>query len=140
MIYLPDVNIWIALTSDQHIHHPKAKSWVQSLDSDWLAFCRITELGFLRLLTNHHVMGGGVLTPQRAWEVYESLNSDSRIVFAPERQDFSKYWHETGKLISGGPNAWTDAYLAAFAGFEKMTVVTFDRRFKPLQGSSLTVL
>jgi len=67
MIYLPDVNVWIALTSDQHVHHVAAKRWMQNLEADKLSFCRITELGFLRLLTNHHVMGRDALTPAQAW-------------------------------------------------------------------------
>jgi predicted nucleic acid-binding protein len=24
---LPDVNVWLALTFDSHIHHPAAKKW-----------------------------------------------------------------------------------------------------------------
>jgi predicted nucleic acid-binding protein len=25
---LPDVNVWLALTFDSHVHHPVAKSWL----------------------------------------------------------------------------------------------------------------
>ena len=81
MIYLPDVNVWIALTSDQHVHHTAAKRWIQNLEADRLAFCRITELGFLRLLTNHHVMGGGALVPAQAWDIYDVLRDDPQNCF-----------------------------------------------------------
>jgi hypothetical protein len=57
MIYMPDVNVWVALTSNRHVHHALANKWVQTTENDQIAFCRITELGFLRLLTNSHVMG-----------------------------------------------------------------------------------
>ena len=67
MIYLPDVNIWIALTSNRHVHHQIATEWPQGVDHDTLAFCRVSELGFLRLLTNVHVMGKDVLSPAQAW-------------------------------------------------------------------------
>jgi hypothetical protein len=140
MTYLPDVNVWIALTSDQHVHHSIAKQWVQELETDKLAFCRITELGFLRLLTNGHVMGDGALDPARAWRIYDLLRADPRIVFLTEQQGFSNHWRRMGKLISGGPNAWTDGYLAAFGGYERTTVVTFDRRFKSLTGCSVLTL
>jgi hypothetical protein len=60
MIYLPDVNVWIALASDQHIHTASATAWLQSVRNEQVAFCRITELGLLRLLTNVHVMGDEV--------------------------------------------------------------------------------
>ena len=140
MIYLPDVNVWIALTSDQHVHHTAAKRWIKNLDADRLAFCRITELGFLRLLTNHHVMGGGALVPAQAWDIYDVLRDDPKIVFTPEPPAFSNHWRQIGKQISGGPNAWTDAYLAAFASCEEMIVATFDRRFKALSQCSVLTL
>ena len=62
MIYLPDVNIWIALTSNRHVHHEIATEWLQGVDHDSVAFCRVSELGFLLLLTNSHVMGKEVLS------------------------------------------------------------------------------
>ncbi|HEU4982117.1 MAG TPA: TA system VapC family ribonuclease toxin [Acidobacteriaceae bacterium] len=137
---MSDVNVWIALTSDQHVHHRAAKRWIEKLEADKLAFCRITELGFLRLLTNRHVMGNGTLTPAQAWNIYDALRADPRVVFSPEPPAFSGHWREAGNLISGGPNAWTDAYLAAFASCEQMTVATFDRRFKAINQCSILTL
>jgi uncharacterized protein len=63
MIYLSDVNVWVAFASDWHVHHPVAKSWLEGLGTEQIAFCRITDLGFLRLLTNSRVMGEDVLGP-----------------------------------------------------------------------------
>jgi predicted nucleic acid-binding protein len=63
MIFLPDVNIWIALTSNRHVHHSLATEWLQGIENEQIAFCRISELSFLRLLTNAHVMGKDVLSP-----------------------------------------------------------------------------
>ena len=54
MTYLPDVNVWIALAADKHIHHSVARSWFTKVQDEKLAFCRITQLAFLRLLTNKH--------------------------------------------------------------------------------------
>jgi uncharacterized protein len=65
MIYLPDVNVWIALAADKHVHHNVAKHWFMNIQADRVLFCRITQLGFLRLLTNRHVMGEEVLIPRR---------------------------------------------------------------------------
>jgi toxin-antitoxin system PIN domain toxin len=129
MIYLPDVNIWIALTSNRHVHHPIATEWLQGIDQDTIAFCRVSELGFLRLLTNPHVLGKDVLSPTQAWRVYDAWRMDDRVVFLPERAGFSEQWRLLGNEISGGPNAWTDAYLAAFAAHAKATIVTLDRTF-----------
>ena len=132
MIYLPDVNVWIAFTSDQHVHHLVAKRWFENLGTEQIAFCRITELGFLRLLTNSRVMNEEVLDPVRAWHVYDQLRADPQVTLLPELAGFSEHWREMGNRIVGGSNAWTDAYLAAFATHTGATVVTFDRRFNAI--------
>jgi len=127
MIFLPDVNIWIALTSNRHVHHSLAKAWLESADADQVAFCRITELGLLRLLTNAHVMGKDVLSPAEAWRVYDQWRVDDRVVFLSERADFSEEWRRLGGHMSGGTNVWTDAYLAVFAGHANATIVAGSR-------------
>jgi predicted nucleic acid-binding protein len=71
-----------------------------------------------------------VLEPVRAWRVNDDLRADPRVNFLPEQAGFSEHWRHTGEQILGGPNAWTDSYLAAFAAYAAATVVTFDRRFK----------
>ena len=55
---LPDINVWLALAFDSHIHHPDAKKWFDGLADDAICyFCRLTQLGFLRLATNPKVFG-----------------------------------------------------------------------------------
>jgi hypothetical protein len=129
---LLDVNVWIALTSNRHVHHPIALGWLQGIDQDTIAFCRVTELGFLRLLTNAHVMGKDVLSPAEAWHVYDTWRTDDRVVFLSERAGFTEHWRRLGSRITGGANAWTDAYLAVFAAHTDATMVTLDRTFSPL--------
>ncbi len=94
MIFLPDVNIWIALTSNRHVHHALANEWLQSIDTGQIAFCRISELGFLRLLTNVHVMGKDVVSPAEVWRVYDEWRTDDRVIFLPERTGFSEQWRQ----------------------------------------------
>ena len=84
MIYLPDVNVWIALAADKHIHHNVAKHWFTNIQADQVLFCRITQLGFLRLLTNRHVMGDEVLSPNDTWRAYRALRADRRIGYLSE--------------------------------------------------------
>lgn len=140
MIYLPDVNVWIALTSNRHVHHPLATKWLQGIEQDYVAFCRVSELGFLRLLTNSYVMGRDVLSPTQAWRIYDEWRTDGRVVFLSERTNFSEQWRQLGNQISGGPNAWTDAYLAAFAGDSNATVITLDRTFRSLGKAAIMPL
>jgi uncharacterized protein len=132
MICLPDVNVWIGLTSNRHVHHALAISWLGRLGAARLSFCRITELGLLRLLTNRHVMGQDVLTPRRAWRVYDQWRMDPRVDFLVEPVGFGERWREIGDKVAGGPNAWTDAYLAAFAAATDAVIVTLDRKLNSL--------
>jgi uncharacterized protein len=140
MIYLPDVNVWIALASDRHVHHLSAKRWVDEIRKEQIAFCRISELGFFRLLTNRHVMQDEVLEPVQAWRTYENMRADPRIIFLPEAAGFSEQWRKAGIEVSGGPNGWTDAYLAVFAHQANATIVTFDCGFKAISGCNVVAL
>jgi predicted nucleic acid-binding protein len=62
----PDVNVWLALTYGRHIHHATAARWLDGLTDASLYFCRFTQLGLLRLLTNEQVMAASVLNQRRA--------------------------------------------------------------------------
>jgi uncharacterized protein len=74
---LPDINVWLALTFDSHIHHPAAKAWFDNLASDAVClFCRLTQQGFLRLATNSSIFGKHALTLSDAWQKYDLLMSD----------------------------------------------------------------
>ena len=77
-------------------------------------------------------MGEDVLEPAAAWQAYDQLRSDPQIIFLPEQAGFSEHWRRAGDQIVGGPSAWTDAYLAAFAAHADATIVTFDRRFRAI--------
>ncbi|MGA7414414.1 MAG: hypothetical protein WBW33_28345 [Bryobacteraceae bacterium] len=65
MTYFPDVNVWIALAAERHTLHHAARQWFSNLQDEKLTFCRLTQLGFLRLLTNKHVMQEEVMEPRR---------------------------------------------------------------------------
>jgi toxin-antitoxin system PIN domain toxin len=79
MTYLPDVNVWIALAAERHTDHRVARQWFSNLQDEKLVFCRLTQLGFLRLLTNKHVMQEEVMSPGEAWKAYRVLRLDRRI-------------------------------------------------------------
>ncbi len=97
-------------------------------------------MGFLRLLTNAHVMGEDVLTFAGAWNIYDAWRADGRVGFLPEPTGFPIGWRDVSAKMSGGPNSWTDAYLAAFAIRSDMMVATFDRRFPRVDGCAIEVL
>jgi toxin-antitoxin system PIN domain toxin len=129
MTCLPDVNVWVALAVAEHFHHAAAKAWFDAAQDDSIAFCRITQMGFLRLLSNPRVMAEDALTPARAWRALDGFYRDSRILFATEPPGMEASWRALTRPRAQGANFWTDAYLAAFASAAGQTLVTFDRGF-----------
>ena len=137
--YLLDVNCWLAAAARRHRHHPEAKSWLDAVTTS-LVFCRVTQMAFLRLVTNSKVMGADVLTSQQAWETYRKFRADPRIVFAEEPADLEKTWIEITDTAAFKQNLWTDSYLAAFAAAGDYTIVTFDDGFKQFSKTELILL
>ena len=124
----PDVNVWLALVHEIHPHHPAATEWSESLDSDAVAyFCRFTQLGLLRLLTNESAMQNDVLTQQQAWEGFDSLVADSRNRMMGEPAGIDPAFREQTGSKRAATKQWADGYLAAFAETGGVQLVTFDR-------------
>ena len=54
---LVDVGVWLAAVWGRHVHYPVASDWFNR-QADDLVFCRVTQMGLLRLLSNPAIMGG----------------------------------------------------------------------------------
>ena len=80
-IFLPDVNVWVALASRRHVHSFLCGRWLDTIQADGAVYCRVTQMGLLRLLTNQHVMGSDVLNSRDAWRVYRAILADERVGF-----------------------------------------------------------
>ena len=52
MTYLADVNVWVALALAGHVHNAIAQQWFEEAETERILFCRTTQKGLLRLLTN----------------------------------------------------------------------------------------
>ena len=138
--FFPDVNVWIALSYRGHLHHPIAGRWFEGLDSDPLFFCRVTQLAFLRLLTNARVMGADVKSQREAWRIYDRWFTDPRIGFFSEPggvEPLLRQWTQSSQAIS---NTLPDACLAALAKVGGHTLVTLDQGFAALDGLDALVL
>ncbi len=85
-------------------------------------------------------MGEDVLAPREAWHVYDTWRMDPRVDFLAEPPGFGERWRELGENITGGANAWTDAYLAAFAAVSNTTLVTLDRKLNALGAARVQCL
>lgn len=112
-----------------HQHHSIAASWFNRLENETAGFCRVTQMGYLRLVTNPIVMGDEVSTPVEAWKGYDVLTSDFRVVFYPEPDPVAVA--DEFRALTTAPRSthrqFPDAYLAAFARVGGLTLVTFDR-------------
>jgi toxin-antitoxin system PIN domain toxin len=126
---LIDINVWLALTWDQHPQHVSAARWYASLDDSALLFCRFTMLGFLRLLTNRQVMGGSTTTIAGALQLYDRWRQDPRVELAPEPRGTEALFRQALAPHSLQPatKAIADCYLAGFAEAAGAHLVTFDR-------------
>ena len=129
MKFLADANFLVALASSRHEHHARAAAWFRGRGAEEVVLARVTQMSFLRLISNPKVMQGDVLTMSAAWNVCKDLQSDWRVAFLQEPAGVDFQWWEFLRAHTAGHNTWTDAYLAAFASGHGLGIVTFDRDF-----------
>ncbi len=122
------MNVWLALVHEIHPRHKTATEWSKSLDSDAVAyFCRFTQLGLLRLLTNESAMREDVLTRRQAWEAFDLLVADPRNRMIGEPAGIDPAFRQQTDSKMAATKQWADGYLAAFAEAGNLTLVTMDR-------------
>ena len=132
----PDVNVWFALAVADHPHHRAALAWWNQ-ESSFAGFCRLTQLGLLRLLTTASAMGGQPLTNQEAWGIYDAFLLDSRVRVFPELAALEDPFRSSSSLAQAAPKLWVDAYLAAHAAANAAVLVSFDQSFRRYPVESL---
>jgi toxin-antitoxin system PIN domain toxin len=122
---LVDVNVWLAAAWGRHVHHRTAKEWIDAED-DELAFCRVTEAAFLRLLSNPAVTREDALSRRQAWDLLLAFQADPRVRFLAEPRGLAPLWIAFSKRDDRSHLLWTDDYLAAFAQAAGLELVTLD--------------
>jgi hypothetical protein len=73
-------------------------------------------LGYLRLLTNHKVMGGSTTTLARALQLYDRWTEDPRVELAPEPRGAETLFRQAAAPYALQPatKAIADCYLVGF--------------------------
>jgi uncharacterized protein len=122
----PDVNVWMALLLENHVHRQTALLWWQGTDAR-IAFTRFTEISILRLLTTAAAMDGKPLSMNEAWWAHDRLFVDERVCLMPEPPDVEKRFRQNTRGRTPSPKVWADAWLLAYAQAADGVVVTFDR-------------
>ncbi len=139
-MFLPDINIWLALVFEAHTSHPVVETWFRNMGRISCRFCRVTQSGFLRLATNPSVLGTSARSMENAWQLYDTLLKDARIGFTDEPTGTEHLWRARTYTRTYSPKVWTDAYLAAFAEAGGLTLVTLDRALATAEGDRAILL
>jgi toxin-antitoxin system PIN domain toxin len=122
----PDVNVWIALLLENHVHREAARLWWQATDAT-VAFTRFTQISVLRLLTTAAAMDGKPLSLNEAWRAYDRLFTDERVGLMPEPPEVETRFRQSTRAQTASPKLWADTWLLAFAESAGGILVTFDR-------------
>jgi toxin-antitoxin system PIN domain toxin len=126
-IDLPDINVWLALTAEDHPHWPLAEKYWNEHSAAQIAFNAVTMLGLVRIASATVALGPRPLTPVAAWEMYLAWRSRPGVAYVNEPRGCSA---ALNSFVASGlvtPRLWTDAYLAAFAVAAGLRLITFDR-------------
>jgi uncharacterized protein len=128
MIDLLDINVWLALVDQRHVHHSLAYDYWQRNQSRKAAFCRVTMLGFLRLVTNAKVVQRPKSSTE-AWALYQEFMTLPYVTFLTEPIAIDNQLLTLTSPPQFSPHLWTDAYLAAFAIASGCRIVSLDADF-----------
>ncbi len=130
---LPDVNVWLALSVREHVHHRAALAWWQQSAGPRCHFNRITILGLVRLLAQPRVVGAGALGASAALAVWQRWIALPEVALHPEPAGLDAAY---ASLVQENPppRLLTDAYLAAFSICGGLRLVTFDADFARFPG------
>ncbi len=118
---LVDTNVWLALTFQSRSHHIAAKDWLTADEQREFCFCRVTQMGFLRIATNRKAFPADAVPLNQAWQLYEELLTDLHVVYAEEpigldkrrRTCISSYLHLAASINQNknGDRDWSPLIL-----------------------------
>jgi hypothetical protein len=123
--FLLDVNVLIALLWAQHEHHAAAQRWFTEASGQGWATCSVTQLGFVRIVTNPAFSAEAVRSTQAVAVLEANLDH-------PTHQVWENRWG-VGALLAPflprltGYRQVTDAYLLGLALKRGGRLATFDR-------------
>ena len=140
---LADVNVWLATLVAEHPHHDAATRWWREdvlPASENVAFCRLTQLGLLRLLSSKRVMGRQRLDHAHAWAVFTEVAAQASVTVLDEPTGIDEHLADFSSRKRSSRGSWSDAYLAAFARAGRHRFATFDRGFRRFEGLALLLL
>ena len=127
--YLLDVNVFVALVSEDHIHHQIVTTWFNTPGLRW-AICPFTEAGFLR---NATAPRPGQITMSEATAVLARMAQQPGYHYVPIAADWPTLCSPFFTRLYGTKQV-TDAYLLGLALREGLVLVTMDKAIPHLAG------
>ena len=127
MRYLLDASALVAFGFHEHEFHPRMASWVRDLatrrETEFLT-CSITELGFVRVLSQTTQYGAAV-ADARGLLLQLKANEQIKFIFIPDHHDAAQLplWVKTPKQI-------TDGHLARLASAHNGVLATLDTKIR----------
>ncbi|HEV2465142.1 MAG TPA: hypothetical protein VGT04_15150 [Acidobacteriaceae bacterium] len=120
MTYLLDVNALVALGFVEHEFHHRISAWVKAQRSPSLGTCSITELGFVRILSQAPPYG---FTVTQAQTLLLKLKRSGSFAFFPDDHDISRLptWVKS-------PRQTTDGHLLELARANQAVLATLDEK------------
>jgi len=122
---LLDLNVFVALAWPAHEHHAAARQWFLNRSRSKWASCPITQLGFLRLLSNP-AFSPDALPVRQALELLIKNVNQPLHEFWPDTISASRALKAFGEATTGHQQV-TDAYLLSLAVSHRGRLATFDR-------------
>ena len=122
---LLDVNVLVALTDPDHVHHELAHDWFAEEGAAAWATCPLTENGFLRVLTNpgYHTTP---LRPAAVGSILRRLRAGTGHQFWPDALSLADK-NRFDLAFVAGHRQLTDVYLLGLAHARGGSLATFDR-------------
>jgi uncharacterized protein len=133
-VALLDLNILAALLWPTHEHHDAAHRWFQDRARARWATCALTQLGFVRLVSNP-AFSRDALSPARGVALLAANLSHPGHEFWAETLELPGAVKETEARLQGYRQL-TDAYLLALAARRKGILATFDGGLRSLAGDA----
>ena len=131
-VFLPDVNVLLALVTEGHVSHEKVKRWFQKSGSRQWATCPLTEAGFVRIASNPK-FSEDPLDIGEALEMLKLLTKNEGHDFWPVDIAFSEAVQPVSPRLFGHRQVM-DAYLLGLAIHKNGTLVTLDGALRTLAG------
>ena len=128
--YLLDVNVFLALVSENHIHHQLVTMWFNTPGLRW-AICPFTEAGFLR---NATAPRSGQITMSEATAVLARMAHEPGYHYLPIAADWQTLCSPFFTRLYGTKQV-TDAYMLGLALREGLVLVTMDKAIMHLAGN-----